>query len=415
MFGVIDCNNFFVSCERVFHPDLHEKPVVVLSNNDGCVISRSNEAKKMGLAMGVPFFQVKSLMENGRLFVRSSNYTLYGDMSRRVMAVIRLTFPKMEVYSIDEAFVDFSGFPQPHQTGLELARKIKKWTGIPVSVGIAETKTLAKAATKFAKKYPSYHSCCIIDSEEKRLKAIQLLPIEDVWGIGRKMRSRVGPGVHTAYDFTQWNRRHVQQEFGISGVRTWMELSGIPCVPFEPGTPKQTITTSRSFKQYIKTMDELKPIVSDLAAHCAKKLRRQSSYAKELLVFIHTNRFNGDSQQYANAAKIVFEVPTNDVRELAKASAQALEKIFLDGIGYKQAGVIVSHICNGIIETSAFDPVNRVKQQHLLKTVDHIHSLFGDSALKVASQGDCSNAMNRQYASANYTTNARDIITVKTD
>ena len=414
MVGVVDCNNFYVSCERVFHPNFHEQPVVVLSNNDGCVISRSNEAKKMGIAMGVPFFKVKDLADKGKLLVASSNYTLYGDMSRRVMSVISRTIPHLEIYSIDETFIDMDGFMHPRQTGLELACRIKRWTGIPVSVGIANTKTLAKAATKFAKKYAGYRGCCVIDTEEKRMKALHLLPVEDVWGVGRQMSKVMCQfNIKTAYELTQWNRQRIQREFGIEGVRTWMELQDVPCIPFEPAVAKKSITTSRSFKKEISSFDELQPIVADFAGHCARKLREQKSNAQSLVVFVRTNFYRTDSSQYSNMAKVVFDVPTSDVRELVKGATEGLRNIFAEGYGYKQAGVTVTDIFKGVVQMNVFDAVDRNKQQSLLKAMDKIHLLYGSKSLKVASQGDSSNAANRQFSSPCYTTNPDDFMRVK--
>src|SRR5574344_1283229 len=292
MIGLVDCNNFFVSCERVFHPNLRCAPVVVLSNNDGCVIARSNEAKAMDIKMGVPFYQVKHLAEAGKLHVFSSNFTLYGDMSKRVMSVIRSMVPRVEVYSIDETFIDVSGIKDVQQLGLDLSARVEKWTGIPVSVGLAGNKTLAKMASKFAKRYKGYDGCCMIDTVEKREKALRLFPIEDIWGVGRRMfKQMMYYGVHTAYDFTKWNRMRVQREFGISGVNTWLELQGVNCIDFEPSVAKKSITTSRSFKEAITEYERLQAIVADFAALCAKKLREQQGRTSEIIVYFRTNSF----------------------------------------------------------------------------------------------------------------------------
>lgn len=414
MFGLVDCNNFFVSCERVFKPWLNGVPVVVLSNNDGCVIARSNEAKAMGIKMGVPFFEVRPLMESGVLKVFSSNYALYGDMSARVMSIIRAMVPRIEVYSIDECFVHFDEIDDPHALGLEVARRVRQWTGIPVSVGVAPTKTLAKMASKFAKKYKGYRGCCMIDTDAKRLKALSLFPVEDVWGIGRRTFRKIHTyGVKTALDFAQWDEVAVKRQFGINGLRTWSELRGIPSVEEERTEARQTITTSRSFKEPIDSFDHLNEVVADFAAHCARKLRKQNGNCQELTVFIRTNYFRTDIEQYSNAMRITFRVPTSDVRELVAAASRCLRSIWRPHRAIKQAGVTVSRIVDGVIQTDAFDTVDRAKQARLLKAVDAVKNTYGDRALRVILQGDCSNEMNRQYRSPCYTTEVEEILCVK--
>lgn len=414
MIGLVDCNNFYVSCERVFHPALRHRPVVVLSNNDGCVISRSNEAKAMGIKMGVPFFQVKPLVDAGRLDVFSSNFTLYGDMSRRVMSVLRGEVPHIEIYSIDECFIDVEGIPRLAEFGRHLSAKVKKWTGIPVSVGLAPTKTLAKMASKFAKKYPGYQGSCIIDSDEKRLKALRLFDIADVWGIGRRYAQKLAVRhIKTAYDFIQWPRSTVDRLMGIGGVRTWMELQGKPCYQLEPSVAKKSITTSRSFKQEIYDYPALSSLVADFAAHCARKLREQKGSCQDLYVYARTNRFHEDNY-YSNTAHVHLLVPSSDVRELAAAATEGLKTIFIEGYGYKQAGVTVTNIAGGCVPTDMFDTVDRIKQERLLRALDNIRLKHGDRTVRVASQGDSSGEMNRKYRSQCYTTNPDDIIEVKT-
>ncbi len=415
MFGLVDCNNFYASCERVFKPWLNGVPIVVLSNNDGCVIARSNEAKALGIKMGVPFFQVKHLMDEGKLRVFSSNFALYGDMSRRVMNVIRSRVPRIEVYSIDECFVDFAGIADPYPLGLDVVRQVKQWTGIPVSMGIAPTKTLAKMASKYAKKYKGYKGCCLIDTDEKRLKALSLFPIGDVWGVGRRIGVRLeAAGVKTALDFAQWTETAVKKNFGINGLRTWLELRGTSAVKIEHAEAKQTITTSRSFKESIGDFRTMQAMVADFASHCARKLREQKSECRIITVYIHTNSFREDEPQRYGVKHAVMRVPTSDVREIVNAANEALKAAWLEGYTYKQAGVTVSGISNGGIQTDMFDSVDRVKQQRLLKAVDAVKRRYGDRMLRVPIQGDCSNEMNRHFRSRNYTTNLDDILVVKT-
>ena len=276
MYALVDCNNFFVSCERAFQPELEGRPVVVLSNNDGCVVARSNESKAMGIKMGTPFFKVRYLVEQGRLVARSSNYTLYGDLSSRVMSILAEAAPRLEVYSIDEAYMDMDGVAADRVPGIcsDLIRKIRRWTGIPVSIGIADTKTLAKVANHFAKKYKGYKGVCVIDSDDKIRKALALTPIADVWGIGRRGAPRLeAAGVKTALDFIGRPVEWVRGMMGIGGIRIWGELQGRRMVEDERDEKRKSICTSRSFDMTLTDLDEITLRVSDFAGKCAEKLR----------------------------------------------------------------------------------------------------------------------------------------------
>lgn len=413
MFGIIDCNNFFVSCERVFCPQLKGVPVVVLSNNDGCVIARSNEAKAMGIAMGTPFFKVKHLMQSGVLHVKSGNLTLYGDMSRRVMSIVRKRVPRIEVYSIDECFMDLDGIGNVEAFGRELSATVERCTGIPVSVGVAPTKTLAKLASRFAKKYAGYKGCCVIDNEEKRRKALELTDIGDVWGVGRRMQAALERcRVHTALDYSLRKPEWLRRMFSLPAVYTWRELNGHACIKLETPAAKQSVTSSRSFKTPITEFDSLAPIVADFAAHCAAKLRDEGSAARSVTVFIRTDAFRPDLPQYRNAATECLFVATSDLRELADAAERALRSIFRPGYGYKKAGVVLGHIENGSVQTDLFDTIDREKQARLLDTIDKIHHRLGAKALQLASQEPCTSVMNHQFRSPDYTTQLSDIIEV---
>ena len=276
MYALVDCNNFFVSCERAFQPELEGRPVVVLSNNDGCVVARSNESKAMGIKMGTPFFKVRYLVEQGRLVARSSNYTLYGDLSSRVMSILAEAAPHLEVYSIDEAYMDMDGVAADRVPGIcsDLIKKIRRWTGIPVSIGIADTKTLAKVANHFAKKYKGYKGVCVIDSDDKIRKALAMTPIADVWGIGRRGAPRLeAAGVKTALDFIGRPVEWVRGMMGIGGIRTWGELQGRRMVEDERDEKRKSICTSRSFDMTLTDLDEITLRVSDFAGKCAEKLR----------------------------------------------------------------------------------------------------------------------------------------------
>lgn len=413
MIGLVDCNNFFVSCERVFNPQLEGRPVVVLSNNDGCVVARSNEAKAMGIQMGEPYFKVRHWVERGELMVRSGNLTLYGDMSRRVMSVVRRQVPRMEVYSIDECFLDLEGVPDLAAFGRRLSGMVRQWTGIPVSVGIAPTKTLAKVASKFAKKYAGYQGCCLIDTEEKRVKALQLTAVGDVWGVGRRHLPLLQlRGVRTAYDLTLWGKERVRANLALPGVRTWRELRGCPAIPMEAPSARQSITTSRSFKAPIADYGQLRALVADFASSCADKLRADKSAARTVTTYIRTDRFRTDLPQYSNAASITLDVATSDLREIVSAATQCLRNIFREGLGYKKAGVLLSDLSHGSVQAHLFDSVDREKQKRLLEAIDRVRHRNGAGALKVASQESYKKALNSEFRSPDYTTSWDDLIEV---
>ncbi|MEG0888851.1 MAG: Y-family DNA polymerase [Bacteroides sp.] len=417
MYGLVDCNNFFVSCERVFNPALRSFPVVVLSNNDGCVISRSEEAKKLGIPMGQPAFKIKPLLDSNQLVAFSSNYSLYGDMSHRVMSTLSTFVEDIEVYSIDEAFLNFNGFEKYdlHEYGQMIVRTTTKGTGIPVSMGIAPTKTLAKVASKFAKKYPRYKGACIIDSDEKREKALKLFDVGDVWGIGRRLVKMLNyHGVNTAYDLTQKSESWVRSKMTVTGVRTWKELRGIPCIEMETVSQKQTICTSRSFGEMISSFDTLMEAVANFTSACAKKLREQKCCAKVIMVFIYTNRHREDLMQYSQNKVITLPFATNDTVELIAYARMALTSIYREGYQFKKAGVIVSDIANEqVIIRDLFDPRDTDKQKRLLSVVDEINRKNGSNRIQLAIQAGNHNwKLKREFISHNYTTNLDDLIQI---
>lgn len=419
MFGLVDCNNFYASCERVFNPYWVGRPVVVLSNNDGCVIARSNEVKKLGIEMGVPAFQIKDLVDRYNIGVFSSNYTLYGDMSNRVMTMLSSFVQDIEIYSIDEAFLDLHGYERYNleQYGREIVRKVTKGTGIPVSMGIAPTKTLAKVANKFAKKYPGYKGACLIDTEEKRIKALQLFEIGDVWGIGhRHERKLKAMGVNTAYDFTQLSRAWVRKNMTVVGERTWRELQGEPCVDMEMVEPrKKTICTSRAFGESATTLADMEEAVSTYAGMCAEKLRKQKSCAASLMVFIHTNHFNPNARQYARNCVLKFNVPSSNTNEIVKQALTGLRLIFKDGYTYKKAGVIITEIVPAdAIQMNLFDTKDREKLDKVSTIMDQLNSGFKHQVLRLAVQGtERKWKLKQEKLSGCYTTKLSDIIIVK--
>jgi putative rumB/impB like DNA repair protein len=412
MFGLVDCNNFYASCERVFNPSLNGKSIVVLSNNDGCVIARSNEAKALGIKMGVPAYKIKGLVKQHDVAVFSSNYVLYGDMSGRVMSMLAELAPEIEVYSIDEAFLNLEGIQNLQILGSEIVRQVTRGTGIPVSVGIAPTKTLAKVANKFAKKYPAYNRLCIIDTEDKRTKALQLTGIGDVWGIGRKQAAKLEKqGVRTAYDFTQLPGSWVRKNMTVTGERTWKELRGISCIDMEIAPPaKKQICTSRSFGKMVEDIDTMSEAIATHASTCAKKLRQQKSYAMSLMVFIHTNNFREDLPQYWKNTIVQLPIPTSDTLEIVEYALSGLKTIFMEGYQYKKAGVIITEITTNA-QLGLFDSIDRDKRERLMQVVDKINGKF-QHHVKLAVQGSGRDWKLKQL-SQRYTTDINEVIIIK--
>lgn len=417
MYALCDCNNFFVSCERVFNPALNNRPVVVLSNNDGCVIARSNESKALGIKMGVPFFQIKELVTKHKIAVYSTNFTLYGDMSTRVMKVLYNLVPDMEIYSVDEAFLNLSGIQDINSFSKEIVRNTSKSTGIPVSLGVAPTKTLAKIANHFAKKYKGYKQLCIIDSEEKRIKALQMTSIGDVWGIGRNHSKTLEyHSVKTAYDFTLKSRSWVRSKMSVIGERTWLELQGIPCIEKDDlGSDKQQICTSRSFGQPITEYNNLIEAIASLTSLCVSKLRKQKSVTKAIYVFVQTNRFK--DEVYKPSRIIPLSFYTSDIAEVMGYCRQALDSIYIENLEYKRAGVVLLDlISEKYVTNDLFDPIDRDKQKRLLTALDKIADKNGREAIKLAVEGNGYKAnIKQEHLSKRYTTNLKEIIEIKTE
>ena len=394
MVGLIDCDNFFCSCERVFRPDLADKPVVVLSNNDGCVVARSKEVKAMGIPDCMPYYQLLEQFPNAGIVAFSSNYTLYGDMSARIMAVLREEAPDVIQYSIDEAFLDLEGMDDLDLKawGENLCRKVLKYTGMPVSLGIAPTKTLAKMASKFAKKYPGYNKCCVIGTDEQRIKALQLIPVNDVWGIGRRMtRTLEYYGIKTAYDYSRQSQSWIRSKFHVTGERTWKELNGMMAIDVDglDSTEKKTIVTSRSFPGMITEIADLRSHIANYAARCAFKLRRQNSVCSMVTAFIQSNHFREDLPQYDNSGFYTYPTSTNTTIELVSAATGIIDTIFRKGISYKRAGVMVSGISSAsAIQPDLFEynPGQAKKFQSLSKTLDMVNKRMGADTLVVGIQ-----------------------------
>ena len=393
MYGIVDCDNAYVSCERVFRPDLNGKPVVVLSSNDGCVVARSNEAKAMGIKAGTPYFQLAEQFPNQKIAVFSSNYELYGELTGRVVSIIRQEAPAYFRYSIDECFVYLDGMENVNlkQWGEDLHKKIKRYVGMPVSIGLAPNKTLAKMASHFAKKYQGYRHCCMIDSDEKRIKALKLYPIGDVWGIGRRYAAKLESlGVKTAYDFAAHHGDWVKLTFNnIVIQRTWRELNGEDCVPNEELAKKKSICTSRSFNGMISDFDSLKTQVSNYAARCAEKLRQQGTVASSVGVFLNTNAFREDLAQYWNFQEKRLLTPSSSTITITQAASDILKSIYRQGYQYKKAGVIVMNIGpDSPIQQDLFD-INAEqfqKMKRLDEVIDRINRMHGSETIVLGSQ-----------------------------
>jgi DNA polymerase V len=415
MYALVDCNNFYASCERVFRPDLNGKPIVILSNNDGCVIARSNEAKQF-VPMGAPAFQYKRIFEKQNIQVFSSNYALYGDLSSRVMDMLATYAPEFEIYSIDEAFLKLDGlkYIDLQKYGEQIRKKVMKGTGIPISVGIAPTKALSKVANKIAKKYPKKtQGVYIITSEEKRTKALKWLQVEDIWGIGRRHAKRLHYyGIQTAYQFTQQPDSWIRKHFSVVEVRLQRDLSGLATIELEQSKPKKNIATTRSFESMYKEYEQVKERIATFAVSCSEKLRRQNSNCNAVLVFIQTNRNRIDLPQYGRNI-VVRTFPTSSAIEISKLAIKGLEQIFKQGYSYKKAGVVVMQLTpNNEIQLGLFrnsDP----RHKYLMKTIDNLNLSIGNKKIKLASQGMGRTwKMKQEILSPRYTTNLNEVITI---
>ena len=431
MYGIVDCDNAYVSCERVFRPDLEGKVVVVLSNNDGCVVARSNEAKALGIKEGTPYFQLAEQFPNQKIAVFSSNYELYGELTSRVVNIISQEAPAYFRYSIDECFVYLDGMENINlQKWCEnLHKRIKKSVGMPVSIGLAPNKTLAKIASKLAKKFKEYKHCCIIDEDYKRIAALKWLPIEDVWGIGRRYAAKLQSlGCKTAYDFACHHKDWVRVTFNnINIVRTWQELNGEDVVPNEELAKKKSICTSRSFNGMIADKDTLRTHISNYASRCAEKLRKQNTVASIVGVFVSSNPFREDLLQYWKYDEKQLITPTSSTIPIVKAAAEVLDKIYMQGVQYKRGGVIVMGISpNSPIQQDLFD-INAEqieKFNRLDAVVDRINKLNGSETIVIGAQqytkkdgkgkADVfANAIKHDFKSKNPTTRWSDIIKLK--
>jgi DNA polymerase V len=418
MFALVDCNNFYASCERLFRPDLQDVPIVVLSNNDGCCIARSNEAKALGIAMGEPYFKIKGLCAQHGVKAFSSNYTLYGDISHRVMCTIEESWPHVEIYSIDEAFLDLRSLPiVSHNFFCEqLQKKILKHTGIPTSIGIGATKTLAKVANHLCKKV---YKIPVFNISSNREQMLQQISVGDVWGVGRQWENKlIAQGIKTAYDLAKTNTHLLNKNFNVVLMRTALELQGIPCGGLEEVEPKQSIMSSKSFGQMQK---QLALIAESISSHCARaveKMRRQHLNCQRMVVFVHTNRFREDLTQHFQSMEFRFINPTDDLRLITKIAKRCLQRIFKPGLYYKKSGVCLHDLIpKDSKQLDLFHQPSDEKLHHteqLMSVLDQINQKYGRSTIRLAAEGYSKPwAMRAEHKSPAYTTRWSDVPQVR--
>ena len=415
MICLADCNNFYASCERVFKPRLEGKPIIILSNNDGCAVARSNEAKVLGIKMGAPYFEIKAFCEKHGIHVSSSNYTLYSDMSNRVMEVMKPFGVRQEIYSIDESFLDLTGIPELTQHCQNMRKIVKQYTGIPICVGIAPTKVLSKLANHLAKKHPFLNSVCNLEElgEERTNKALQITAVSEVWGVGRKVSEKLNlMGIKNVYQLKIANPKQLSKLFSVNLERIIYELNGIQCLELEDmQEPNKQIVSSRSFGQAVSTRDGLLSSLTYHAEQAGKKMRRQGLFARQMTVFVNTNRFKDD--YFSSSVNIVFPNAINSFRYITQALNQALDKIYQPNIAYKKSGIIIADLISSEDETTdLFDNVN-IKHDVLLPTLESIKKQFGKDAIQVASANLSGTwKMTNNLMSQKYTTDIDEIIEV---
>ena len=415
--ALIDCNNFYASCERIFNPRLIGKPIVVLSNNDGCIITRSAEAKELGIKMGEPYFKAKKIIDKNNVKVFSSNYSLYGDISQRVMETLARFASDVEIYSIDEAFLGLNGFENYELSKYcqYIRRTIKQWVGIPVSIGVSTTKTLSKIANNLAKKNKEYDGVCILKSWFDINEALKLTSIEDVWGIGRRLSVFLKKyKINTAYDFTQLDKGWIRKNMGVVGEKTLLELCGVSCIELELiPSDKKSCCVSRSFSKPVEKIDDLEESVSSYGTRVAEKIREEGLVAESMSIFVLTNYFNRKEKQYSNSIKLQLPYPTNNSIKIVKRALEGIKKIYRQGYRYKKAGVILYGLTKAK-QTRGLLDYDRESSDSIMNTLDRINERYGSSTIRLASEGvDKSWSMRRESVSPCYTTRFDDLVEAK--
>jgi DNA polymerase V len=412
--ALVDCNNFYVSCERIFRPDLARVPMVVLSNNDGCVVSRSNEAKALGVKMGQPWFECQPLAQAHGILAMSSNYALYADMSNRVMRILGEFSPNQEVYSIDESFVDLTGTPNLREVSYAMRERVRMWTGMPVCVGIGPTKTLAKLANHVAKKHPRsqgvFNYNALTDAQKAAL--LQRIPVSEVWGVGRKLTQRLlAHGVETVLDLREAHIPSLRAEFGVVMEKTQRELQETPCIQMEEvAADKQQIIASRSFGSMVTDLPVLKDALSTFVANACAKLRAQNSQAAVIQVFLQTNRFRQDLPQYSPSLAVPLPQPTHDTLVVNRWADALCERMFREGYQYKKAGVMLSELSPVTHQQGDWLEASPPGHSKLMQALDHLNARYGRGAVKVSTQGAYQGwQMRQERKSPNYTTDWDDV------
>lgn len=421
MWALADCNSFFCSVEKAFHPGLRGKPVCVLSSNDGNIVALTPEAKKIGIKRGDPVFKVRDLISCHNVKLFSANMKLYAAMSRRVTNMLRKRIHHVENYSIDESFCCLDGYEQLYDMEnfmREIVENVRLWTAIPMSVGIAPSKTLAKIGSKFAKQYKGYRSVCLIDTEEKRRKALALVDLSDVWGIGRRTLKKLAYyGIHTPLAFADKSESWVRSHFMLPMIRTWKELNGVDCIDITEVIAKQTICTSRSFGNMVTELEDLKASVAHFASSCANKIRSQSSLCRSITVFIATNRFREDLPQYNNMLTYTLPISTADTLEITNTAIAILQELYHPGIQYKKSGVVLGDISSGkAISQDLFDHIsNRSERHQLMHFIDNINQRYGTKTILLGIEGIGKQKWTAkcEQRTPNYLTDINEIMTIR--
>ena len=412
--ALVDCNNFYVSCERIFRPDLARVPMVVLSNNDGCVVSRSNEAKALGVKMGQPWFECQPLAQAHGILAMSSNYALYADMSNRVMRILGGFSPNQEVYSIDESFVDLTGTPNLRALSYAMRERVRMWTGMPVCVGIGPTKTLAKLANHVAKKHPRSQGVFNYNdlNDAQKASLLKRIPVSEVWGVGRKLTQRLlAHGVETVLDLREAHIPSLRAEFGVVMEKTQRELQETPCIQLEEvSADKQQIIASRSFGSMVTDLPVLKDALSTFVANACAKLRAQNSQAAVIQVFLQTNRFRKDLPQYSPSLAVPLPQPTHDTLVVNRWADALCERMFREGYQYKKAGVMLSELSPVTHQQDDWLEASPPGHGKLMQALDHLNARYGRGAVKVSTQGAYQGwQMRQERKSPNYTTDWDDV------
>ena len=421
MWALADCNSFFCSVEKAFHPGLRGKPVCVLSSNDGNIVALTPEAKKIGIKRGDPVFKVRDLISCHNVKLFSANMKLYAAMSRRVTNMLRKRIHHVENYSIDESFCCLDGYEQLYDIGdfmRDIVENVRLWTAIPMSVGIAPSKTLAKVGSKFAKQYKGYRSVCLIDTEEKRRKALALVDLSDVWGIGRRTLKKLAYyGIHTPLAFADKSESWVRSRFTLPMIRTWKELNGVDCIDTTEVIAKQTICTSRSFGNMVTKLEDLKASVAHFAGACANKLRGQASLCRSITVFIATNRFREDLPQYNNILTHTLPIATADTLEITHTAIMILQELYRPGIYYKKSGVILGDISSEkAVAQNLFDHIsNRSERHQLMHFIDNINQRYGAKTILLGIEGIGKQKWTSkcEQRTPNYLTDINEIMTIR--